>query len=216
MFAAPCWLWSRKLAIAVQPYTAKNFGMTYSRIRISQNSFPNLIYIVPKSFMRFCQELQDPKRKHENQIWTSIKYLVTGLPKQDSKNSHKSILVQLKSTMTVILVGHLLVWQICSPNWDLLINSFVERLCNWPAGPMSKYLQLMQGSWVRILYDNFDIFSCWHSWETRYKSGFHSSFWDFICGIWNWGVASSFWNHVIQISIRHVHFKDIYSQLWIV
>ncbi len=29
-------------------------------------------------------------------------------------------------------------------------------------------------------------------------------------------MASSFWNHVIQISIGKVHFQDIYSQLWIV
>ncbi len=81
---------------------------------------------------------------------------------------------------------------------------------------MSKYIQLLQGSWVRILCVNFNIFSCWHPWETRFKSGFHSSFWDFIYGIWYWGMASSFWNHVIQISIRQVHFQDIYSQLWII
>ncbi len=48
--------------------TANNFGIMYSRKRISQNSFPNFIYIFPKSFMRFCQELQDPKRNYENQI----------------------------------------------------------------------------------------------------------------------------------------------------
>jgi hypothetical protein len=29
-------------------------------------------------------------------------------------------------------------------------------------------------------------------------------------------MASSFWNHVIQISIRQVYFQHIYSQLWIV
>ncbi len=29
-------------------------------------------------------------------------------------------------------------------------------------------------------------------------------------------MASSFWNHVIQISIRQVHFQDIYFQQWIV
>jgi hypothetical protein len=38
-------------------YTANNFGLMYSRKRISQNSFPNFIYIFPKSFMIFCQEL---------------------------------------------------------------------------------------------------------------------------------------------------------------
>jgi hypothetical protein len=48
--------------------TANKFGIMYSRKRISQNSFPNFIYIFPKSFMIFCQELEDPKRNYENQI----------------------------------------------------------------------------------------------------------------------------------------------------
>ncbi len=51
-------------------YTANKFGLRYSRKRISQNSIPNFIYIFPKSFMIFCQELLDPKRNYENQIWT--------------------------------------------------------------------------------------------------------------------------------------------------
>ncbi len=83
-------------------------------------------------------------------------------------------------------------------------------------GPMLKILLLVQRFRVRILGVEFIYFSCWHPWETRFKSGFHSSFWDFICGTWNWGMASSFWNHVIQISIRQVHFQDIYSQLLII
>ncbi len=91
----------------------------YSQIRISQNSFPIFNYIFPKSFMIFCQELQDPKRNYENQIWTwapkdvimkktswiwtqdlclSGKYLVTGPLKQDIKCSRKSILVPLITT----------------------------------------------------------------------------------------------------------------------
>jgi hypothetical protein len=36
----------------------------------------------------------------------------------------------------------------------------------------------------------------------------------FICGILNWGVANSFWNHVLQISSRQMYFQDIYSNLW--
>jgi hypothetical protein len=60
--------------------TANNFGFMYSRKRISQKSFPKFIYIYPKSFMIFCQELLDaatmpwpleefnPKRNNENQI----------------------------------------------------------------------------------------------------------------------------------------------------
>ncbi len=92
--------------------------------------------------------------------------------------------------------------------WGLLVSG--------SGGPMAKFLQLLQGSRVRILGEIFYIFSCWHPWQTRFKSGFHSSFWDFICRIWKWVMASSFWNHVIQISIRQVHFHDKYSQLWIV
>ncbi len=42
----------------------------------------------------------------------------------------------------------------------------------------------------------------------------HFSFLKFICGILNRGMANSFWNHVIQISIRLMYFKDIYSNLW--
>ncbi len=51
---------------------------------------------------------------------------------------------------------------------------------------------------------------------TRRLVGLYFYFLNFICGIWNWGMANSFWNHVIQISIRQVYFQDIYSQLWIV
>jgi hypothetical protein len=35
-----------------------------------------------------------------------------------------------------------------------------------------------------------------------------------ICGILNRGMASSFWNHIIQISSRQIYFQDIYSNLW--
>ena len=43
--------------------------------------------------------------------------------------------------------------------------------------------------------------------------GTNISFLKFICGILNWGVANSFWNHVIQISSRQMYFQDIYSNL---
>jgi hypothetical protein len=35
---------------------------------ISQNSFPNFICIIPKSFMVFCQELRNPKKNYENKM----------------------------------------------------------------------------------------------------------------------------------------------------
>ncbi len=36
----------------------------------------------------------------------------------------------------------------------------------------------------------------------------------FKCGILNWGVANSFWNHVFQISSRQMYFQDLFSNLW--
>ena len=55
--------------IKLYGHTANNFGLMYSWKRISQNSFPNFIYIIPKTFMIFCQELGNPNRNYENQIW---------------------------------------------------------------------------------------------------------------------------------------------------
>jgi hypothetical protein len=55
-------------SLLIYCYTANNFGFMYSRNRIGQYSFPNFIYIFPKAFMKFGQELQDFKRNYENQI----------------------------------------------------------------------------------------------------------------------------------------------------
>jgi hypothetical protein len=133
------------------------------------------------------------------------KNFVTGPSKQYTKISHISILVPSELLFRFVPSAGIF-------TWTALCEYFISGL----DGPMSKYLKLIQGSWVQILRVKFYIFSCWHPWETRFKSGFHSSFWDLICGIWSWGMASSFWNYVIQISIRQVHYQDIYSQLWIV
>jgi hypothetical protein len=38
-------------------HTANSFQFLYYLIRISQNSFPNFIYIFPKSFMIFQKEI---------------------------------------------------------------------------------------------------------------------------------------------------------------
>jgi hypothetical protein len=45
----------------------------YSRQRISQNSFPKLIYKVPKSFMIFQQELLDAALNKEEMKKPKIK-----------------------------------------------------------------------------------------------------------------------------------------------
>ncbi len=47
-----------------------------------------------------------------------------------------------------------------------------------------------------------------------FLNGTNISFLKFICGILNWGMANSLWNHVIQISSRQVYFQAIYSNLW--
>jgi hypothetical protein len=62
--------------------TANNFGLTYSRKTVSQNSFPNFIYIIPKSFIIFCQELGNPKRNMKARFEPS-------LPRMSSWKSNK-------------------------------------------------------------------------------------------------------------------------------
>jgi hypothetical protein len=43
----------------VGPTLQNNFELMYSRQRVSQNSFTKFLYIVPKSFIIFQQELLD-------------------------------------------------------------------------------------------------------------------------------------------------------------
>jgi hypothetical protein len=66
-------------------------------------------------------------------------------------------------------------------------------------GPVTKYLLLMQGSQVQI--QGVKIFSWWHPWEPRLKSGFHNSFWDLVVPdrkswmtleIYKWNFRTSF------------------------
>jgi hypothetical protein len=35
----------------------------------------------------------------------------------------------------------------------------------------------------------------------------------YLTGIWDWGLAYSFWDHVIQISVRHMTIQYIFSEL---
>ncbi len=168
--------------------TANNFGIMYSRKRISQNSFPNLINIFPKSFMIFCQELQDPKRNYENQIWTPkapkdviikkkiASWIWTLDPcmwqvlchwtiKADTKGFHISILVPFRTNKDSFLPFTYWFGRFV-PSTGILTSTALWGLpVSGFGSPMSKYLQLLQGSWVRILGVNFDIFSCWHPWR---------------------------------------------------
>ncbi len=148
-------------------------------------------YKIPKGIMKTKFEPRLPRMSWKNikfQVfcpWTikAIYYLIL-VPFRTTKACHSCRFGRFVPSTGVFKSGAL---------WGLYVTGF--------DGPMSKYFPLMQWSWVRILDVKFIIFSCQHPWETRFKSGFHSSFWDFISGIWNWGMASSFWNHVIQISI---------------
>jgi hypothetical protein len=47
-----------------------------------------------------------------------------------------------------------------------------------------------------------------------FLNGSNISVLKFISGILNWGMANSFWKHVIQISSRQMYFQDMYSNLW--
>ncbi len=60
----PAMLW----VISPKSYTANNFGLMYSRKRISQNSFSNFIFITPKSFMVHCKKSKN-YMPHENASW---------------------------------------------------------------------------------------------------------------------------------------------------
>jgi hypothetical protein len=93
-----------------------------------------------------------------------------------------------------------LVWHMCFLNWDLDMESFVGTLCIIFDGPVAKYLHVMQGG----LSSNtvmFTTFSLWHSWEPRFKSGFHNSFWDYVVPdritwmtleLYEWNLGTSF------------------------
>jgi hypothetical protein len=123
----------------------------------------------------------------------SCKYFVTGPSKQDIKGSYKSILVPFRTIKDCHFCWSLLlVWQIFSLNWDLHINSFVGTLCIWLWWSNVKILITdagLPGSNPGCEVWYFFMLTSLGDW---FKSGFHSTFWDFTSGIWNWGMASSF------------------------
>jgi hypothetical protein len=125
----------------------------------------------------------------------STKYFVIGPSKQDIKKSHKSILVPFRTTKDRHSCRSLFIGlaDLFSQNWVLDTNS-----CD---GPVTKNLLLMQGPWVQIQDLKFIIFSWWHPWEPRFKSGFHNSFWDvevpdriswMTLEIYNWNLGTGF------------------------
>ncbi len=93
----------------------------------------------------------------------------------------RKLLVQFRTTKDCHSCRSLLlVWQICSLNWDLDMYSFVRCLCISFDGPVARYLLVIQGSLSSKPGCMFLTFSGWHPWEPRLKSGFHNSFWDYV------------------------------------
>ncbi len=112
--------------------------------------------------------------------------------------SFRKILVPFRTTKDCHSCRSLLlVWQTCSLNWDLDMDSFVGT-CD---GPVAKYLLVMEGARVQIQVLVFITFSWWHPWEPRLKSGFYNSFWDYLVPdriswmtleIYKWNLGTSF------------------------
>ncbi len=151
---------------SLSTHTANNFGIMYSRKRISQNSFPNFIYIFPS--MIFCQELQDPERNCEIQIstqgpkdvimkktsqpgfelWNPAN--VASILSLDHQSRYQRFLLininSIKNYQELVLVGHFYwVQQICSLNWDLYMYSFVGTTCIWLWWSNVKILTIVAG-----------------------------------------------------------------------
>ncbi len=99
----------------------------------------------------------------------------------------------------------LLVWQICSLNWDLDMDSFVWILCISIDDPVANYLLVMQGSWVQIqgvilLLFNDDILGSLGSnlvfiipfGITYFLTENHEWLWKYVNEIWEQVLANSF------------------------
>ncbi len=153
----------------------------YSRKRISQNSFLNFIFIFPKSFMIFCWELQDPKRNYESQIWTKAPKdvimknsshpgfelgtpaLVAIILSLDHQSRYQRVphinISSIQNYQGLGLAGHFWWFGRFVPSTGIFTwTALWGFLVNGSGGPLSKYLQLMYGSWVRILGEIFNIF----------------------------------------------------------
>ena len=133
----------------------------YSRKRISQNSFPNFIFIFPKSFMIFCQEPLDPKRNYKNQIGTQApkdvlmkKYSGFELTPASGAGSlsldHQSQIIKVPTNLQTLQT----ILNLCIPDKELAkthsqIHSYISKVI-WtnkiPKGTKRKILCLCPGS----------------------------------------------------------------------
>ncbi len=125
--------------------------------------------------------------------------------------SFRKILVPFRTTKDCHSCRSLLlVWQICSLNWDLYMDSFVGTLRFSFDGPVAIYLLLMQGSHVQIQGMKSYIFYFWHPWGPKFKSGFHNSVWDYVVpGRISWITLEIYklkiWERVLAHSFSGIH-----------
>ncbi len=118
-------------------------------------------YMIPKGFSH--TSVQNPTYQKRN--ISSIQENISSIQNYQGLSFFRSLL---------------LVWQSCSLNWDLDIDSFVGIRYISFDGPVAKYLLVMQGARDQIQCVVFIPFSWWHPWEPRFKSGFLNSFWDYL------------------------------------
>ena len=87
----------------------------------------NLDYMIPKEISH--TSVQNPTMNFKKEILVPFRKLL--VPFRTTKDCH--------SCRSLLLV-----WQICSLNWDLYMNSFVGTLCISIGGPVAKYLLVVQ------------------------------------------------------------------------
>jgi hypothetical protein len=125
----------------------------------------NLDYMFLKGISH--TSVENPTYEFQKRNISSIQDIITVVPFRTTKDCHSCRSLSL-------------VWQICSLNWDLDMDSFMGLYCNSCDGPVARYLLVMQGAWVQIQGVMLINFSGWHHWEPRFKSGFYNSFWDCV------------------------------------
>ncbi len=98
----------------------------------------NLDYIIPKGISH--TSVQNPTYEFQKRNISSIQEIISSIQTTKDCQSCRSLL---------------LVWQICSLNWDLDMDSFVGSLCISFDGPVARYLLAVQGDLSlnsRVLY----------------------------------------------------------------
>jgi hypothetical protein len=156
----------------------------------SHTSVPNSTYEVPKGTTKIRFEPSLPRMSE----WKNIK-LHPGF-QHETPASVTSILSLDHQCQIHSIPTKLLMWrsqlreQICqiskSDRQESLVVLNETNIDLWKVllscigGAVTKYLVLMQGTWVQLQSVKFNIFSWWHPWEPRFKSGSHNSFWDLV------------------------------------